>query len=49
MTLKQIEHWWEEKKKEGKNSEAVLIYKNVIRKITAAEALYSDLNIDEEE
>ena len=45
MTLKQIEHWWEERKKEGKNSEAVLIYKN----ITAAEALYSDLNIDEEE
>lgn len=49
MTLKQIERWWEERKKEGKNSEAVLIYKNVIGKITAVEALYRDLNIDEEE
>lgn len=44
MTLEQIQHWWEERQKEGKNCEAVLIYKNI-----AAEALYSDLNIDEEE
>lgn len=49
MTLEKIERWWEERKEEKKNCEAVLIYKNVIKKITAAEALYSDLNIDEEE